>query len=238
MAVALQDHLTKQYSLSLAAPLPRKQQHHKAPPLLGCGGCGKQGNTTARQHHVKPRQCQVSINTDVLALNTSGDNRELVTPDHTVKISQLQETERVLEKTPPPLTLAQRLGLVEAPPRLLSGMEWAKLKTMSNQRNDSASPCPICQEHFGLSKQVYIYIHVPVFPIPSITRTHTTVNMHAHTNTVQVLLSCSHVFHLSCLKSLERFSGCKRCPMCRRENYQKRIIYEGANCHRQWAATL
>ncbi|KAL5468764.1 hypothetical protein EMCRGX_G029880 [Ephydatia muelleri] len=47
----------------------------------------------------------------------------------------------------------------------------------------------------------------------------------------QVLLSCSHVFHKTCLQSFERYSGKKHCPMCRRLNYQTRLIHEGA---RQW----
>ncbi|CAF0770858.1 unnamed protein product [Didymodactylos carnosus] len=48
----------------------------------------------------------------------------------------------------------------------------------------------------------------------------------------QVLLSCSHVFHRNCLEAFESYSRKKCCPMCRRVQYEKRIIYEGANCHR------
>jgi len=32
----------------------------------------------------------------------------------------------------------------------------------------------------------------------------------------QVILSCSHVFHSECLRSFERFSGGRRCPLCRK----------------------
>ena len=104
------------------------------------------------------QQLPLSINTDVLALNSNGDSREMVRPcpvklDRT-SLTSKQEIERVLDKSPPPLTLAQRMGLVQAPPTLLSGEEWAKLKGMSKHRNDSASPCPICQEPFRLSQQV------------------------------------------------------------------------------------
>lgn len=31
----------------------------------------------------------------------------------------------------------------------------------------------------------------------------------------QVLLSCSHVFHKTCLRNFEKFSGTKVCPICR-----------------------
>ncbi|KAM9775522.1 RING finger protein 32 [Syngnathus typhle] len=53
----------------------------------------------------------------------------------------------------------------------------------------------------------------------------------------QVLLSCSHVFHKSCLRALEKFSGRKRCPMCRREAYQTRVIHEAARLLRNRCAT-
>ncbi|XP_033105781.1 RING finger protein 32-like [Anneissia japonica] len=48
----------------------------------------------------------------------------------------------------------------------------------------------------------------------------------------QVLLSCTHVFHRACLKAFERFTGKKSCPMCRREQYQTRVIHEGSKLHR------
>ena len=39
----------------------------------------------------------------------------------------------------------------------------------------------------------------------------------------QLLLSCSHVFHEECLRSYERFSSHKHCPLCRRSSYQARL---------------
>ena len=52
----------------------------------------------------------------------------------------------------------------------------------------------------------------------------------------QVILSCSHVFHKNCLQAFERFSGKKTCPMCRVEQYQTRVIYDGANPYRHKCA--
>ena len=43
----------------------------------------------------------------------------------------------------------------------------------------------------------------------------------------QVLLSCSHVFHQTCLASFERFSGRATCPLCRHADYEKRLFDEG-----------
>lgn len=110
-----------------------------------------------------------------------------------------------LDPKPAPFTLAQRLGLVEAPELLLSENQWKEVKEKSNSRQDSALPCVICKEDFGLQQQV--------------------------------LLSCSHVFHRTCLEAFEKFSGKKSCPMCRKEQYQRRIIHEGAREHRIKCAT-
>ncbi|XP_064387866.1 RING finger protein 32-like [Halichondria panicea] len=163
-AAALQDHISRQISLSdpTVVKVKRKKQALKLQlkPSKSCTKCGSQGSA---------------------------------------------EQEYVLDVAPPPLTLAQSLGLVEAPQQLLSCAEWEGVRVCSNKREDSRLPCPICQEEFRLSQQA--------------------------------LLSCSHVFHLTCLKSFERFSRTKRCPLCRREGYQTRVVYEGAKQTRIQAAT-
>ncbi|XP_062377247.1 RING finger protein 32 isoform X2 [Sardina pilchardus] len=113
----------------------------------------------------------------------------------------LEGREYVLDAAPPPLTLAQKLGLVEAPRRRLSEAEWEQVKSRSVQEGDSTQPCVICREEFCLQPQV--------------------------------LLSCSHVFHRACLRALERYSGKKSCPMCRRQQYETRVIHEGARIYRE-----
>ncbi|KAG9348037.1 hypothetical protein JZ751_004057 [Albula glossodonta] len=52
----------------------------------------------------------------------------------------------------------------------------------------------------------------------------------------QVLLSCSHVFHKVCLQAFEKFSGRKSCPMCRKEQYETRVIHDGARLYREKCA--
>ncbi|XP_076828178.1 RING finger protein 32 [Brachyhypopomus gauderio] len=117
--------------------------------------------------------------------------------------TQGDEREHVLDPTPPPLTLAQRLGLVAAP-RRLTAAEWTDINSRSLQEGDSVHPCVICKEKFCLQPQV--------------------------------LLSCSHVFHKTCLRAFERFSGRKCCPMCRREQYETREIHDGARLYREKCA--
>ena len=70
------------------------------------------------------------------------------------------EREYTLDPTPPPLTLAQSLGLVEAPRQLLTAEEWEGVKVCSKKREDSRQPCPICQEEFGLNPQVHIRVQM------------------------------------------------------------------------------
>lgn len=45
----------------------------------------------------------------------------------------------------------------------------------------------------------------------------------------QILLSCSHTFHLKCIHSFEKYSGKKSCPLCRYKNYKSRLIFDGAH---------
>ncbi|KAF6086754.1 ring finger protein 32 [Phyllostomus discolor] len=52
-----------------------------------------------------------------------------------------------------------------------------------------------------------------------------------------VLLSCSHVFHRACLQAFEKFTGKKTCPLCRKNQYQTRVIHDGAQLFRRKCAT-
>jgi hypothetical protein len=98
-------------------------------------------------------------------------------------------------------TIAERLGLIEGPPRPLTEHEWDDIAQKSRIRKDSHLPCPICHEPFG--------------------------------NKDQVLLSCSHVFHYACIRSYEQFAGKRCCPICRKQDYERRIIGEGADVFRE-----
>ncbi|XP_073094242.1 RING finger protein 32 isoform X3 [Manis javanica] len=75
------------------------------------------------------------------------------------------EKEYVLDPEPPPLTLAQRLGLFEPPPLPLSSDEWEKVKQRSLQQGDSAQPCPICKEESELRSQKRHTSGTQTFPL-------------------------------------------------------------------------
>lgn len=179
-AVAFQDHLVRSLNLGLGAPV------RIGPRQVGLGPAAK-----AKQKQKK----EIKSQTD------TGLRRQ-----RPKESSKKEDKEYVLDAKPAPLTLAQKLGLVEAPEQLLSENDWQNVKTKSNERDDSKLPCVICKEDFGTQEQV--------------------------------LLSCSHVFHRACLQAFERFTGKKTCPMCRREQYQTRVIHEGAKQHRNKCATM
>ncbi|XP_026907014.1 RING finger protein 32 isoform X2 [Acinonyx jubatus] len=53
----------------------------------------------------------------------------------------------------------------------------------------------------------------------------------------KVLLSCSHVFHRACLQAFEKFANKKTCPLCRKNQYQTRVIHDGARLFKVKCAT-
>ncbi|EAX04553.1 ring finger protein 32, isoform CRA_c [Homo sapiens] len=75
----------------------------------------------------------------------------------TTQCPKLEDSEKeyVLDPKPPPLTLAQKLGLIGPPPPPLSSDEWEKVKQRSLLQGDSVQPCPICKEEFELRPQVF-----------------------------------------------------------------------------------
>ncbi|XP_049641256.1 RING finger protein 32 [Suncus etruscus] len=115
------------------------------------------------------------------------------------------ETEAVLYPRRPPLSLAQKLGLLSPPPPPLSPASWEQVKQRSVVEGDSKRPCPICREEFELKPQV--------------------------------LLSCSHVFHRACLQAFEKFTNKKSCPLCRKDQYETRLIHDAAQLFRAKCAT-
>eukprot|EP01038_Epipyxis_sp_PR26KG_P004389 gene4389-6206_t len=51
----------------------------------------------------------------------------------------------------------------------------------------------------------------------------------------EILLSCSHIFHKSCLQAFEKFmkNGELNCPICRTPNYQKKVTRLGSLAYRR-----
>jgi hypothetical protein len=92
------------------------------------------------------------------------------------------------------------LSLRHKPPQ-----EWADVEQKARGRNDSALPCPICKEEFRDDDQVLPSLYCRYF----IHNSRCSCDSPAPTHPVQVILSCSHVFHEACIRSFERFTGIK-----------------------------
>ena len=104
-------------------------------------------------------------------------------------------------------TLAQRRGLVPPNAKLepLTPMSWHAIEASIIAKQDPDSSCPICMESFCSS------------------------------SCGEVLLSCSHIFHQTCLRSFENFlrDGIPSCPLCRIKNYQKKTTTLGTLGHQK-----
>ncbi|XP_065645958.1 RING finger protein 32 isoform X2 [Hydra vulgaris] len=46
-------------------------------------------------------------------------------------------------------------------------------------------------------------------------------------NRLEVILTCSHVFHKTCIQSFFKLSNKLCCPMCRTQNNEMRVVFEG-----------
>ncbi|KAM3138085.1 hypothetical protein pb186bvf_009758 [Paramecium bursaria] len=73
----------------------------------------------------------------------------------------------------------------------LTTSEWQTIKEEANLRHETDSQCPICLE-----------------------------SLHYRMEKLTIL-SCSHVFHKDCILNCEQLNMQKRCPMCRKDNYQQ-----------------
>ncbi|XP_027807101.2 RING finger protein 32 [Marmota flaviventris] len=188
------DHSSKKDNLAITAVA--LQDHILHDLQLGNLSIADNSKTEVRKKENKAK----SLKRDAKAVVDTG----LKKPTHSPRVED-PEREYVLDPTPPPLTLAQKLGLIAPPPLPLSSEEWESVKQRSVLHGDSMQPCPICKEEFELHPQV--------------------------------LLSCSHVFHRACLQAFERFTNKKTCPLCRKNQYQTRVIHDGARLFKAKCAT-
>jgi hypothetical protein len=105
------------------------------------------------------------------------------------------------------LSLAQKRGLVKAPPPKLTKGEWHEAIIKSETRGDSAEPCSICLAPFGLQEQVILSC------------TH-----------------MFHKDCLASFERFLRVDQ-RTCPLCRKKNYQKKLTDAGARVYRLVSCT-
>ena len=89
------------------------------------------------------------------------------------------------------------------------GVKWRERERRALRRTSQSQECCICYNFFSDAKEGK-----------------------------QVITSCCHLFHTSCLLSFEQHLGeSKRfCPICRLENYEKQSTCVGSKAFRQYVA--
>ncbi|KPP73961.1 hypothetical protein Z043_106915 [Scleropages formosus] len=187
----------------------------------------------ARTLHMENVSLREPVRRRCSSVQKKGKHREKTPSIQNLPLPCSLEEEYVLGPSPQPLTLAQRLGLVDAPPISLTTQEWEHVKARSVQEGDSVQPCVICREEFRLQPQVllscsHVFHRVSYLPPRSQCSVLITVTP-CHTLTHDALGQ-------ACLHAFERFSGKKCCPMCRREQYETRVIHDGARIYREKCA--
>jgi hypothetical protein len=149
VSAALQDQLLR--NLGLAAPrqppvvAANARTHHR----LSSPSAGSQpprpaaGLAATMSHGVQPLPVATTQTSAGSGRPAAGLLREL-----------LVVNERVLDSTPRPATLAERLGIVPAPEQALSASEWQVVRSRAVAQNRAVEPCAICLEPFRLEDQV------------------------------------------------------------------------------------
>ena len=139
-AVALQQQ--RLASLGLGPPLPRSDkrppaQRKRPARTSGAGPSGTCGSAPARSSGAGPS-------------GTCGGASVSAQP---VQCSECSDDD---DANPPPLTLAQRMGLEAVPDPTLTKMEWEVIAERSKDQGRSKEPCAICLGDFTTEPQVLL----------------------------------------------------------------------------------
>eukprot|EP01135_Chromosphaera_perkinsii_P011566 Nk52_evm5s2449 gene=Nk52_evmTU5s2449 len=202
-AVALQQEFAKQWGMGGGSgrriPVTQRRRRNNSVRGGGGGGIRKVGEEEPRKRvalTILPGDSQAVVHSKLLSYFVC-DLREYVIKD----IHSDKEDSNPARHVPL-LTLAQRMGLREGPKAPLTEEEWAGIRARCVARGEAQRPCPICHDHYRTGGVV--------------------------------LLSCSHLFHRVCLRSFERHLRLggeqnpqhvtKKCPMCRGEGYEMRVV--------------
>lgn len=160
-----------------------------------------------------PIKKEKSETTGSSKIKNGGHNNNIESLEILTKATQRQEQiERVLDDSvlnlPKKLSLAEKYGILPT----ISSCEASAMKKISS----------LSEKEWSILKRKSIIRGDICSPCPICKELFTFYKR-------QVLLSCSHTFHLKCIHSFEKYSGKKSCPICRYENYNARLIFDGAH---------
>jgi hypothetical protein len=114
-------------------------------------------------------------------------------------VKQVQESNAQLQQFLKALSIQSMDTKQILQPRQNWKKEWIQLYEKAYHRG--IDDCPICIHPVLLPKQP-----------------------HQHMDRKVYLLSCSHTVHATCLKSLEKFTESKSCPVCRMTDYKRKLV--------------
>eukprot|EP00759_Apiculatamorpha_spiralis_P057150 PhF_6_TR8468/c0_g1_i1/m.13230 len=120
--------------------------------------------------------------------------------------SSVVMSDALLPQHPPPLTLAQRMGLAERPPPAPTEEQWQTAELQSHLREDCVRPCAICHLTVGLSSMTIL-----------------SCSHSFHTE-------CIRRFEEFVRRS--RGDLPRSCPVCRKEHYYARRFEKGEEAFR------
>jgi hypothetical protein len=94
-------------------------------------------------------------------------------------------------------------------------VDWTRVEFEAESRTCQSSHCAICHEYYRLHGQ-------------------------DSANMDQWILSCSHIFHTTCLSAFENYvkDDHRFCPLCREEKYEKRLTTIGSKCRKTQAVIV
>lgn len=129
-----------------------------------------------------------------------------------LRSSQLQAENAKRFNVRAPQALVKAAPVVSTRPftvqdRPLNEDKWIECERKYIERYTSIASCPVCHDGYE-----------------SLSRT-------------QILLSCSHAFHMLCMHSYARYVQCRKCPICRAENFSCIATNIGHDLFRNRCAT-
>jgi hypothetical protein len=159
-------------------------------------------NSLNEQHHIDHSQQQQPIHQQakVDRFNESIECDSCFSISSRSDICTICGYIRTINEPRQAVSLAEMRGLVAAPKREIAISKTEWDRIESKLDSRSDAHCPICMIGFNQGSEV--------------------------------LLSCSHMFHKACLMSFENFVGksaTRSCPICRTNNYQKRLTSKGSS---------
>jgi Ring finger domain len=210
-AAALQDQLMRRMNGCFTSPLTvRRVKRNAAKPSaqsLRTASAPSSARVPVRRASAPPADPWSSATwacESCTLVNTGSNQSADIAGDRCIACEHPRQQHRPRGGRRASLNLAQIRGFEQRPPEKLTAEQWTAVESASDERGDSAAPCPICREHFRCNEEQVI------------------LNC-SH----QFHRACLNAFE----RFLR--SSARTCPLCRHANYRKRSTKRGAQAWKQ-----